>query len=112
MYGMTPDQFWHDEAELFWAYRTSFLEKQRLEMEKTNISLWLSGLYNLRAMTVIETHGKSNYPEEPFDLSGGKVRDEEKKQIDLKAENERNIKFMVARSKLALEKQKKSKELI
>ena len=112
MYGMTPNQFWYDEAELFWAYRTSFLEKQRLEMERTNVSLWLSGIYHLRAMAEVETGGKSKYPREPFDLSGGNVESAEKKEIDLKAENERNIKFMIARSKLALEKQKKSKELI
>jgi len=110
MYGMTPEQFWKGLPELFWAYRTSFYKNQEFEMQKQNTLLWLSGAYYLRAMAEVETGGKSKYPREPFQLQDKeKVKQKEKNSIELREENERNIKFMVANSQLALMKKNKQK---
>jgi hypothetical protein len=116
MYGMTPDQFWHDEAELFWAYRTSFLLKRQNELDNTNYSSWLNGLYMISAIATAlgstrKDGSKVSYFEKPIDLYAKSEHDIIKKsEKDIIAENERNIKFMVAQSQVALMKKKKKEK--
>ena len=44
-YGMSADEFWKDDPQLFVSYRTSFINKKKREMEETDYKSWLLGLY-------------------------------------------------------------------
>lgn len=43
---MTSEEFWKDDPQLFVAYRTSFINKKKREMEEWDYKSWLQGLYN------------------------------------------------------------------
>ncbi len=42
---MTSEEFWKDDPQLFVAYRTSFINKKKREMEELDYKCWLNGLY-------------------------------------------------------------------
>ena len=42
---MTSEEFWKDDPQLFVAYRTSFVNKKKKEMEEFDYKCWLQGLY-------------------------------------------------------------------
>ena len=44
-YGMSADEFWKDDPQLFVSYRTSFINKKKREMEEEDYKSWLRGLY-------------------------------------------------------------------
>ena len=43
---MTSEEFWKDDPQLFVAYRTSFINKKKRELEEWDYKSWLQGLYN------------------------------------------------------------------
>lgn len=114
MYGMSLEEFWYGEADLFFAYRTSFMYKRELEQNDIDTHAWLSGLYVRQALAELWTHGmqsggtKVNYHKEPISVSNRKQEkiDELQKKKD---ENERGIKFMIAQAHLSLMRQKGQK---
>ena len=42
---MSADEFWKDDPQLFIAYRTSFFNKKKREMEEFDYKSWLQGRY-------------------------------------------------------------------
>ena len=44
-YGMSADEFWKDDPQLFVSFRTSFFNKKKREMEELDYKSWLDGLY-------------------------------------------------------------------
>ena len=44
-YGMSADEFWKDDPQLFVAYRTYFFNKKKREKEELDYKCWLQGLY-------------------------------------------------------------------
>lgn len=42
---MTSEEFWKDDPQLFVAYRTSFINKKKREMEELDYKCWYQGLY-------------------------------------------------------------------
>lgn len=42
---MSADEFWKDDPQLFVAYRTSFFNKKKREMEELDYKCWLQGQY-------------------------------------------------------------------
>lgn len=114
MYGMSFEEFWYGEADLFFAYRTSFLYKRELEQLDADTHAWLSGLYVRQALSELWTHGmqkggtKANYFEEPISLLRKKKEKEDVAQKKIE-ENERNVKFMVAQAHISLMRQKGNK---
>lgn len=51
-YGMSTDEFWKQDPELFWAYRFSYIEKKKREQEENNYQAWLQGAYIWEAVSV------------------------------------------------------------
>lgn len=43
---MSAEDFWRGDPQLFIAYRTSFINKKKREMEEWDYKCWLQGLYN------------------------------------------------------------------
>ena len=42
---MSAEEFWKDDPQLFVAYRTSFINKKKRQMEEEDYNCWLQGLY-------------------------------------------------------------------
>ena len=51
---MSAEEFWKDDPQLFVAYRTSFNNRKKREMEEIDYKCWLQGLY------VYDGNGKLN----------------------------------------------------
>lgn len=56
MFGMTSKEFWEDDPQLYWSYRTFYLKKKELEgkeeIEKIKYNAWLNGNMNCIAVSV------------------------------------------------------------
>lgn len=88
---MSTDEFWKQSPELFWAYRFSYYEKQRIEREKTNHDAWLQGVYFYEALSVSLSNAfggsKLSYRTSPIDLNqeeNEKVSNQSNLEISLK----------------------------
>ena len=50
MFGMTSEEFWEQEPQLYWSYRISFMKKlefeQKQEVEYIKYNSWLNGNMN------------------------------------------------------------------
>ena len=70
LYGMTSDQFWYDEPQLFFSYARSYEMAQERKLEYDNHLAWLSGHYILAAVqqSLAPKHGAKIYPKKPFDV--------------------------------------------
>ena len=42
---MSAEEFWKDDPQLFYSYRTSFINREKRELEKEDYKSWLRGLY-------------------------------------------------------------------
>ena len=71
MYGMSSKEFWEDDPQLYWAYRTFYLKKQEMQqiekMEYIKYSSWLEGNMNCMATSLALNNAfsktKTEYPE-------------------------------------------------
>lgn len=70
MFGMSSKEFWEDDPQLYWSYRTFFYKKMEIEGEKTNYESWLKGYYVFLATSVALNNAfskkKAEYPKEPL----------------------------------------------
>ena len=110
MYGMSYDDYWHGSADMLYAYRTSFLIKEKYEQQKNNSIAWLNGLYNQMAIASCldtrEEPDRIKYYERPIDFEQDRKEAELKR---LKEIEEAKIKAMAIKAKNILNKQKNSK---
>lgn len=72
MFGMTSEEFWEDDPQLYWSYRISFMKKLELEQKQTieyiKYSSWLNGNMNCMAHSVSLSNAfskgsKKDFPE-------------------------------------------------
>lgn len=49
---MSSDEFWKQDPELFWAYRFSYVKRERQKQKNDNYNAWLQGAYFYEALTV------------------------------------------------------------
>lgn len=70
--GMTPEQFWEDDPELFWNYWDAFEMKKKEDAREANIRAFNQGQYMVLAIAQclqFTKHPKQIYPKQPFGLS-------------------------------------------
>lgn len=91
IYGMSYDDFWYKDPELFFSYRFSYFKKLEIDQKKINYDSWLKGLYAYEAHTialakVLGGKNASNveYPTEPHNFDSVKVSHENKEEKFLK----------------------------
>lgn len=85
MFGMSSEDFWENDPQLYWAYRTFYFKKleleQTIETEHMKYDSWLKGNLNYIAqMTALSnafSKSKTEYPD--FDKTFSKNQKEEKK---------------------------------
>lgn len=92
---MTVKEFWEEDPNLLWAYRKSYIEKMKLEKEKTNFSAWLQGMYVYEAVSKALYNGfrKSgqaslDYSNSPYEFNEVKSVDEKRKEEIIKSEEQ------------------------
>lgn len=111
-YGMSVDEFWKKDPDLFWAYRFSYVTKMKNELKISqqldNQKAWIQGIYNCRAVSVAISNcfskkSQIKYFEQPVDLCEDKETSEEKKLQQLK-NNEAIMKARAIKTQIMLEK--------
>ena len=68
---MTPNQFWEDDPEEFWAYWDAYKMIKEDEAVEANIKAFNLGQYIMLAVAQnlqFTKHPKQIYPKKPFDL--------------------------------------------
>ena len=43
MFGMSSTEFWEEDPQLYWAYRTFYLKKKETDYEEKKYDAWLQG---------------------------------------------------------------------
>ena len=102
---MPTAEFWCEEPDLLWTYRTFYIEKMKIQAETNNYNAWLNGLYIYDAITkgLYNSFGRDkgkkviDYVEKPYEfVKENKTEEEKKKEAKEKLQNkikERNEKI-------------------
>lgn len=99
-------EFWYEDPNLLWVYRTSFINRKKDEIEAQqeliNLQSWLTGMYVAEAIGA--TFGKGHkYPAKPYNFGGKEEKKEDKKLIAEK------VKAQAMRGMTILEKRRNKK---
>ena len=73
--GMTPERFWEDDPDEFWAYWDAYEMAKKDDAIESNIKSFNQGQYFLLAIAhclQFNKHPKQIYPKKPFDLTKDK----------------------------------------
>ena len=72
---MPLQEFWYENPDLLWIYRTSFISKREEEIEYQheciNYQAWLTGVYIQQAVGSL-LDKKVKYPDKPYSLNNKK----------------------------------------
>lgn len=94
MFGMSSEEFWEEDPQLYWSYRTFYFKKKEIEQEELKFNCWLNGKINSISTGVAISNcfskTKSKYPtyEEMF---GTKTEQEVKKLTPKEKQNKLNM---------------------
>lgn len=78
-FGMTYEQFWYEESEMFWVYLEAFEQEQKARFEYDNSVAFLQGQYFMMAIAQclqFSKHPKKIYPKKPFNVSKDETPEE------------------------------------
>ena len=82
LYGMSIDEFWNQDPDLFWAYRYAYFERLEIEQSIFNYNAWLQGAYFHEALSVSLCNAfskqKAEYSKKPYDLIRYESKEDEK----------------------------------
>lgn len=88
---MSSKEFWEEDPQLYWAYRTFYFKKMEIEAEQWNYKGWLYGSYSHLGISIALNNAfnkqKLKYPEKPFE---GQKSNKEKTELQKKLEKEPN----------------------
>ena len=93
--GMTPNQFWDEDTDLFWVYLEAYEQEQKAKFEYDNSVAFLQGQYFMMAIAQclqFSKHPKKIYPKKPFNVGKDEtpeevkaVQQEELRKVEMKA---------------------------
>ena len=93
MFGMSSKEFWEDDPQLYWSYRTFYLKKMQQDSDLLYYESWLYGSYTHLAVFLALNNAfskkKEKYPEKPFRLDINKEKTELEEK--LKKEPDKDI---------------------
>lgn len=101
MFGMSSQEFWEEDPQLYWAYRTFYLKKieveQKLKYEFLKYDSWLKGNMNYIATSTSlnNAFSKSKHEYPKYDKVFDKEKQNEnkkltKEEINIKVQEEFN----------------------
>lgn len=70
---MPLQEFWYENPDLLWAYRTSFVNKEKIRSDEIDYQAWLIGFYTQHAIASFFGAKKNTYPSKPLTIT--KTRD-------------------------------------
>ena len=83
---MSSKEFWEDDPQLYWAYRTFYLQKTKNDAEIKNYEAWLQGSYTCIAVSTALNNAfakqKVQYPDKPLGTEQEKGKTELQKQLE------------------------------
>ena len=86
MFGMSSKEFWEDDPQLYWAYRTFYLQKIKSDTESMNYQAWLQGSYTCIAVSVALNNAfskkKIEYPSKPLGKDENKPKTELQEELE------------------------------
>ena len=86
MFGMSSKEFWEDDPQLYWSYRTFYLKKMQLDMEMVEYKAWSYGSYNFIAYSIALNNGfsksKMEYPSKPYGMEKKKTKTNLQKEME------------------------------
>lgn len=114
---MSEHDYWHGNAESFWAYRAAYELKNEESMDIENFKAWLYGLYNFNALSVSnyninrkESDPVENYFERPIEWREERQRQkEEEDRKERQQALELNMQILLSKHQQKLRKEKKGK---
>ena len=66
MFGMSSTEFWEEDPQLYWAYRTFYLKKKETDYEEYKYNAWLKGSMDYMAVSIAINNAfnkqKAEYP--------------------------------------------------
>lgn len=86
-YGIDIRTFWTLNPRIMYAYQDAYMEKKKEEMQLIEVSAYMAGAYNMRAMAAIVNGKKHAYPSKPLMLA------EEKEPEPEELTEEQKIKY-------------------
>lgn len=63
---MPLQEFWYENPDLLWVYRTSFDNKEKARSDEIDYQSWLIGCYVRQAVSSVLSNGKVKYPNKPL----------------------------------------------
>ena len=95
-YGMTAEQFWYDDPQLFHSYGKAYDMIQERKIEYDNTMAWIQGQYHLMAIQHVLASSKSGkiYPKKPLEFT---KKDDELSPEDMRSMRKARAKAMVER---------------
>lgn len=92
---MSSKEFWEDDPQLYWSYRTFYLKQKEIEGTEINRIGWLIGSYTYTAVSIALNNAfskqKRNYPKSPF----GEDLELNKSEFQKELEKEKDINIRV-----------------
>lgn len=92
MFGMSSKEFWEDDPQLYWSYRTFYMKKMQEQADLMNYGGWLYGSYSYMAVSVALNNAfskkKAKYIEKPF---GTEKKEKTKLQKELEKETDKDV---------------------
>lgn len=86
MFGMSSKEFWEDDPQLYWSYRTFYLKKLEVDADIMNYECWLEGNYVHVATSVAINNAfskkKAEYLKEPIKKQKNKIKTEIQKELE------------------------------
>ena len=83
---MSSKEFWEDDPQLYWAYRTFYLRKMKLDTDNMNYEAWLFGSYSCMAVSVAINNSlskkKAEYPNKPFGVKETQEKTKLQKELE------------------------------
>lgn len=92
---MSSYDFWENDPQLYWAYRTFYLKQKEVEREEMKYDSWLKGSINFMATSMAIQNGFGNgnnkYPSYDELFNGSEeetAKKKTKKDIDIEVQEE------------------------
>ena len=86
MFGMSSKEFWEDDPQLYWSYRTFYFKKLQLEQDMINYKCWLNGSYAFLGFSVALNNAfsknKAEYPDKPYGMNKKSPKTELQKKLE------------------------------
>lgn len=97
MFGMSSNEFWEQDPQLYWAYRLFYTKKIEMEAKEMNYKYWLEGSYTYLATSISINNAfskkKKDYPDKP--LGEKEIKEKTPLQLKMEKEKDKNIRQQI-----------------